>query len=252
MLVTGYYLLLALGMNLIMFIPGFLFKTDKLTDLSYSLTFIILMIYSAIFSELSPEKIILLSMITIWGLRLGIFLFIRIQKMRYDRRFDGIRESFFKFLRFWLLQGLAVWIILLPAILFMSGDLDNVLGIGFVVWALGFLIETTADLQKYRFNQNRSNKDKFIDSGIWKYSRHPNYFGEILCWIGIYIFTFNSLSLTQKIIGLASPSFITVLLIFITGLPPLEKSADIKWGVHQNYKDYKRKTSVLIPWIPKK
>jgi steroid 5-alpha reductase family enzyme len=247
-----YYLLISLGINIIMFIPGFVFKTDKLTDLSYSLSFIILIIISAIFSTLSWQKIILLLMIIIWGLRLGIFLFIRIQKMKYDKRFDGIRESFFRFLKFWVLQGLAVFVILLPSIFFMSENLNKICGIGFIIWALGLIIESVADFQKYRFNQKKVNKGKFISTGIWKYSRHPNYFGEMLCWTGIYLFTFNSFNLAQTLIGLISPLFIIILLLFVTGLPPLEKSADLKWGKQKDYKDYKRKTSILIPWFQKK
>ncbi len=250
MLEIAYYLIAALGINIIMFIPGYLFKTDKLTDLSYSLTFIALISISALLNEFSKTKIILLSMILIWALRLGIFLFIRIQKMKYDKRFDGIRESFLKFLKFWTLQGLAVWVILLPALFFMLGNPNKIFWAGLIIWATGLILESIADLQKYKFNQN--NKDAFINTGLWKYSRHPNYFGEILCWIGIYTFTFTSLNLTQKLIGLASPLFIMFLLLFITGLPPLEKAADAKWGKQKTYKEYKRKTSILIPWIPKK
>lgn len=247
-----YYLIVALGINLIMFIPGYLFKTDKLTDLSYALTFIILTLASLILSEISALKIILFAMILIWGLRLGIFLYIRIRKIKYDKRFDGIRESFSKFLRFWVLQGLAVWVILIPTLYFMNSDSNSVYWIGLIIWAFGLTIESIADIQKFSFSQNTKNKDKFINIGLWKYSRHPNYFGEILCWVGIYFFVFSSLADLQKIIALASPVFIIILLLFVTGLPPLEKSADNKWGKQQDYKEYKRTTSILIPWIPKR
>jgi len=134
----------------------------------------------------------------------------------------------------------------------MSSTSYSVVWFGLIIWAFGLAIESIADIQKYRFNQNKKNKDKFINTGLWKYSRHPNYVGEILCWIGIYIFTFPSLSTFQQIIALASPLFIVILLLFVTGLPPLEKSADNKWGKQQDYKEYKRRTSILIPWLPKK
>jgi steroid 5-alpha reductase family enzyme len=247
-----YYLMVALGINLLMFIPGYLFKTDKLTDLSYSLTFIILTLTSLILSKISALKIILSGMILIWALRLGIFLFIRIRKIKYDKRFDGVRESFSKFLKFWVLQGIAVWIILIPTFFFMNSTSYSIVWFGFIIWALGLAIESIADIQKYKFNQNKKNKDKFINTGLWKYSRHPNYFGEILCCFGIYVFTSFSFSTFQQIIGLASPLFIMILLLFVTGLPPLERSADNKWGKQQDYKEYKRKTNILIPWIPKK
>jgi len=252
MLNIFHYLLIALGINIVMFIPAFRFKTDKLTDLSYSLTFIILTIIAIILSKFTILKSIVFMMIIAWGLRLGIFLFIRIRKMKRDKRFDGMRESFFRFLKFWVLQGLAVWVILIPALFFINSNLTEVMWVGFIIWALGLILESTADFQKYNFKQNEKNKDRFIQSGIWKYSRHPNYFGEILCWVGIYIFVFASLTSLQKIVSLASPLFIIILLLFVTGLPPLEKYADKKWGKQKDYQEYKRKTSILIPWIPKR
>lgn len=191
-------------------------------------------------------------MVIAWGLRLGIFLFIRIRKMKRDKRFDGIRESFFRFLKFWALQGLAVWVILIPALFFVNSEISEVFWFGFFIWAVGLTIESTADIQKYKFKQNKKNKYKFIQTGLWKYSRHPNYFGEMLCWIGVYLFVFLSLTSLQRIFALASPLFIIILLLFVTGLPPLEKYADEKWGKQKEYFEYKRKTSILIPWIPKK
>ena len=252
MLNIFHYLIIALGINILMFIPAFKFKTDKLTDLSYSLTFIILIILALILSNITTTKIILSLMVLAWGLRLGIFLFIRIRKMKKDKRFDGMRESFFRFLKFWVLQGLAVWVILIPAFFFINSDIIKISWIGFIIWALGLIIESTADFQKYSFKQDKKNKDKFIQTGLWKYSRHPNYFGEILCWVGIYIFVFNSLTMLQKIIALVSPLFIIILLLFVTGLPMLEKYANKKWGKQKDYQEYRRRTSILIPWIPKR
>ncbi|MFC1768624.1 DUF1295 domain-containing protein [Nanoarchaeota archaeon] len=252
MITLFHSLLIAVAINLALFIPAFLFKTDKLTDLSYALTFIILASLAFFFNNYSFLNLIITLMIIIWALRLGVFLFFRIRKMKRDKRFDGIRESFQKFIRFWIIQAFAVWIILIPSILFQNLENKSLFIIGIFVWAIGLIIESTADIQKYLFKKLKKNKDMFIQSGIWKYSRHPNYFGEILCWIGIYLSVFLSLNLTNKIIALVSPLFITMLLLFVTGIPPLEKSADKKWGKHKKYKDYKRKTSILIPWIPKK
>lgn len=247
-----HYLLIALGINIVMFIPAFKFKTDKLTDLSYSLTFIILITLTLILSNFTLSKLILTLMIIVWGLRLGIFLFIRIRKMKKDKRFDGMRESFLRFLKFWVLQGLAVWVILIPSLFFIDSKINEIVWIGFIVWFLGLIIESIADVQKYIFKQDKKNKDKFIQTGLWRYSRHPNYFGEILCWVGIYIFVFNSLTMLQEIIALVSPLFIIILLLFVTGLPMLEKYSNKKWGKQKDYQEYKRKTSILIPWIPKR
>ncbi|MFO7841458.1 MAG: DUF1295 domain-containing protein [Fidelibacterota bacterium] len=247
-----HYLLAAVGINILMFIPAYLFKTDKFTDLSYSLTFIILMIIAWILQPFSVENTLVTAMIVIWGLRLGMFLFVRIGKIKRDKRFDGIRESFFKFLQFWVLQGVSVWIILLPALLFIENEEPRLCYAGLVIWAIGLIMESIADAQKYHFTQEVSNKGKFIDTGLWKFSRHPNYFGEILCWIGIYLFVFLSFTPREMLIGLASPLYIIFILLFLTGIPTVEKRANEKWGDDPDYREYKRKTSILIPWFKKK
>jgi steroid 5-alpha reductase family enzyme len=246
------YLLISLGINIVMFIPAFIFRTDKLTDLSYALSFIILIVISLLLSQYASLKLVLALMVIAWGLRLGIFLFIRIRKMKFDKRFDGMRESFPRFLKFWLLQGLTVWIILLSTIFFMDSAASRVCWLGLLIWAAGLIIEAISDIQKYKFNHDKRNKDKFIQSGIWKYSRHPNYFGEMSCWVGIYIFVFPSLTVLQRLLALASPLFIIILLLFVTGLPLLEKSADAKWGKLKDYREYKRRTSILVPWFRKR
>ncbi len=252
MLNLFYYLIIALGINILLFIPAFIFKTDKLTDLSYSLSFIILTIIATLFNPFSSINLILTIMVIIWALRLGIFLFIRIKKMKKDKKFDNMRNSFGKFLGFWLLQGLTVWIILIPTLLFINNQNKYIYLAGIVIWLLGLIIETIADIQKFKFKQDKKNKEKFINIGIWKYSRHPNYFGEILCWAGIYVCVFLSFNTLNQLLTLVSPLFIIVLLLFVTGLPPLEKYADKKWGKTKEYQKYKKQTSILIPWFIKK
>jgi steroid 5-alpha reductase family enzyme len=248
-----YYLFIAIAFNLLMFLFAYKFRTDKLTDLSYALTFIFLALLGFLIKDFSKIKFILLLMLLLWALRLGIFLFIRIKKIKKDRRFDGIRENFFRFFQFWLLQGITVWVILLPSLIFFNSEIKvSILSwLGLSIWFIGLTIETISDLQKYQFNKHNK-EDKWISTGLWKYSRHPNYFGEILCWIGVYLFTFNSLTSIQRIFALTSPIFITILLLFVTGIPKLEKYANKKWGKLKEYKEYKRKTSILIPWFSKK
>lgn len=241
------YLIISLLFNLFLFLPAYFFKTDKLTDASYSISFIILVVVSFLINQsLSFHKLILSGMIFFWSLRLGLFLFVRIQKNNKDTRFDSIRSNFFSFMKFWTLQGLSVWIILIPSLFFLTYS-SNVFWIGFFIWVMGFSIESIADFQKYSFS--KVNKKKFIDSGLWKYSRHPNYFGEILCWVGIYIFVFPSLMAIQKVLGLLSPLFISFLLIFVSGIPLLEKRADKKWGKDKKYLQYKDSTSILVPFL---
>jgi steroid 5-alpha reductase family enzyme len=247
-----HYLLIAVGINILMFFPAYLFKTDKFTDISYGLSFIIVILIAWILYPYSVTNTLLTAAVVLWGLRLGIFLLVRIHNMKRDRRFDGIRESFWRFLQFWLLQGVTVWIVLIPSLMAMQKDQLRPCYAGLAVWAIGLIIETIADAQKYNFNNTAANKDKFIDHGLWKISRHPNYFGEILCWVGLYVFVFLSFSKSEMLIALIGPIYISFVLLFLTGIPTVEKRADKKWGDDPAYLEYKRRTSILIPWFLKK
>jgi len=241
---------ISLVLNMALFVPAFIFKTDKLTDLSYSMSFIIVSGILLSMSSMELAHILLFTMITLWGLRLGIYLFIRIRKISRDKRFDGIRENFFKFFKFWLLQAISVWVILLPSISLFSIEnqtLHLVSYFGIVIWLFGLLLESISDFQKYKFINNKKNKGRWIESGLWKYSRHPNYLGEIILWVGVYIFILPSLSGVAIFIGLLSPIAIASIILFATGLPMLEKKADELWGDNPEYQNYKNKTGVLIP-----
>ena len=246
-------LFFSIGINILMFIPAYIFKTDKLTDISYAVTFAAIAIYGFVLNTITIASIILFLMILIWSIRLGSYLLIRINKMGKDSRFDGMREDFFRFLKFWFFQGLTVFVILLPSILFFNNEneLPFYAYIGAVIWLIGILIEGIADYQKYKFINNPSNKGKWIETGLWKYSRHPNYFGEILLWLGVYIFVFSGLTTLQALIGIVSPLYIFFIIVFISGIPLLEKGADKRWGEDEKYKEYKDKTSILIP-LPRK
>ena len=246
---------LAIGLNLVMFVPAYFFRTDKLTDISYALTFVLLAFYGLVTTNFSLPALVLFVMILLWGLRLGGYLFIRINKIKRDKRFDGMRENAWSFFRFWLLQGFTVSMVMIPSVLFFQNnpaELEKCACLGIGIWLLGLIIETVADWQKYKFINNPANKGQWIASGIWKYSRHPNYFGEITLWTGIFIFTTFALSTNQILIGVISPLFIAALIIFVSGIPMLEKSADKRWGDNPQYREYKRKTSELIPWFNKK
>lgn len=142
---------------------------------------------------------------------------------------------------------------MIPYILIVqtSRTIDSLVIAGCAVWLIGFLTETTADLQKFNFSSRPSNNNKWIEQGIWKHSRHPNYFGEILIWVGIYIVASQSLSAGHATLALISPLSITTLLLFVSGIPILEKSADNRWGNDKKYQSYKRATSILIP-LPKR
>ena len=245
-------LLLSLAINIAMFLVAYRLKSDKLTDISYAVSFAVLALVAFFQGDASPYHAVLLAIILVWAVRIGGFLLYRVMKTGKDRRFDGVREDFKKFGTFWIGQAITVWALLIPSLMAFraSADISQLAIVGCIVWLAGFVIESTADFQKYAFSQNPANKDRWIESGIWRYSRHPNYFGEILVWVGVYIVTLAALDVPQSLIGLVSPLTIVGLLLFVSGIPPLEKAADKRWGKLPAYKAYKRRTSILVP-LPK-
>lgn len=250
-------LILSLSLNGVFFILAAALKTDVFTDITYSLSFFLLTLYCLFRGTgLSVYQIIPALFVVIWSIRLGIYLFRRILFIKTDHRFDDKRDSFIKFGTFWLLQAVTVWVLILPVYgITSSSKSSSEITIWFILgtamWLKGFLIESVADNQKFIFKKDPKNKGRFISSGLWKYSRHPNYFGEILVWWGITISCipyFNG----SDFIFFISPIFITLLLLFVTGIPLLEKSWDEKWGTDPDFIQYKKQTNLLIPMPPKK
>lgn len=245
---------LALGINLFFFLIANTFKTDKLTDFTYGLTFIILaLLYLSQSEFITVAQLLLTGMICIWAVRLITYLVIRIMKIKKDARFDEMRKNSLDFLKFWLGQGFAAWVILIPSSLLLSGRVEPTNSIvsyfGIFVWLIGLLIESIADQQKFTFKNKKGNKNKWINTGLWKYSRHPNYFGEILLWWGVFIFVLPSLSGLQYL-SIIGPLFIMYILIFVSGIPPLEKRYKEKFKNNEAYQKYNETTSVLVP-LPK-
>ncbi len=248
-------ILVAFGMQWVAFIPAYLLKTEKFFDLAGSITYLTVMILAV---ALTPTRDlrswVMLSLVGIWALRLGTFLFLRIKKAGEDRRFREIKQSFPRFLQTWTLQGLWVTFSLAAALVVVTSQkrvpLDGFLIVGVLVWLAGFAIEAAADSQKSRFRADPANQGKFINTGLWAWSRHPNYFGEIVLWIGVMIIALPVLQGWQWV-SLISPIFITVLLTRISGVPMLEQRADEKWGGQVDYEAYKANTPVLIPRPPK-
>lgn len=242
---------LAFVIQWLAFVPAFLWQSEKFYDLTGSLTYISV---TTIIVFLSPEvdgrSLLLLALILIWAGRLGTFLFRRVQKAGKDGRFDEIKTSFWRFLMAWTLQGLWVTFTFAAALAAITSSARQELGwvalIGFLIWLFGFAFEVIADTQKSRFREDPANKGKFIQSGLWAKSRHPNYFGEIVLWVGVAIIASPVLQGWQWV-TMVSPLFVTLLITRISGVPLLEKRADEKWGGQEDYEAYKKQTPTLIP-----
>lgn len=245
-----FYLVVSLLLNFSLFVVAFKLQSDKLTDASYAISFMTLVISAAFISGFSWYVVIGVFIVSLWALRIGGFLVYRVVKIGKDARFDSFRSSFFGFMRFWLLQGVTAWVLLIPLFFAFRQEEPNISllsAFGVIVLITGLAIESIADFQKWRFTSDERNKNKWIESGIWRYSRHPNYFGEILVWLGVFFYALPLLSLGEVLISLASPLLIITLLLFVTGIPLLEKAADERWGSLKAYQDYKKRTSILIP-----
>jgi len=242
---------LAFVIQWLAFIPAYLRQDESFFDLTGSLTYITVTILAVALSPVvDGRSILLLALVVIWAARLGTFLFRRVRKAGKDARFDDIKPSFIRFLNTWTLQGLWITFTLAAALAAITTNTRKELGLfavaGFLVWLFGFAMEVVADLQKSRFRADPKNKGKFINTGLWAWSRHPNYFGEIVLWVGVAIIALPVLRGWQWI-TLISPVFVALLITRISGVPILEKRADEKWGGQQDYEAYKAQTPVLIP-----
>ena len=246
---------LAFAIQWLAFIPAYLLQDEGFFDITGSVTYISVTTIGVLLSpDPDGRSILLLVLVVIWAARLGAYLFRRIRKAGKDTRFDEIKPSFFRFLNTWTLQGLWVTLTLAAALAAitttMRKDLEVLALVGALVWAAGIAVEAAADIQKSRFRAEPRNKGAFIRTGLWAWSRHPNYLGEIVLWIGVAIIAVPVLQGWQWV-TLISPVFVFLLLTRVSGVPLLEKKADEKWGGQQDYEAYKRRTPVLIPRPPR-
>ncbi|PHT88626.1 hypothetical protein T459_10732 [Capsicum annuum] len=246
----GLTAIVTLGYQLIFFIITALLRFDKVTDFAGSTNFIVLAILTLVLKGSWYFRQVVLSLfVVIWGLRLGLFLLMRILQWGEDRRFDDKRDNLGKLAIFWILQSIWVWTVSLPVTVVNASDKGPSVQaqdiIGWIMWIIGILVEITADQQKLAFKNSPENRGKWCSVGLWKYSRHPNYFGEILLWWGFFLASTPVLEGAEWLV-MFGPVFITLLLLFVSGIPLLEASADKKFGNVAAYRSYKRKTSPLI------
>ncbi len=247
---------LAFLIQWIAFVPAYLSHSERFYDLTGSGTYITVTALALTLSRpLDARAWMLGVLVLIWATRLGSFLFLRVRASGKDARFDEIKSSLPRFLLTWTLQGLWVSLTLAAALAAVTArvrvPLDLFAWIGLFVWLIGFGMEALADEQKRRFRADPSKEGQFISSGLWSWSRHPNYFGEITLWVGVAIIASPVLADWQWI-GWISPLFVLLLLTRVSGIPMLEQRADDRWGGQTAYEEYKRRTSVLIPWPPKR
>ena len=243
-------LALAFVLQWIAFIPAFILQTEKFYDLMGSITYLSITVIAIFLSPVADARTwLLLAIVSVWAIRLGTFLFRRVRAAGEDRRFRDIKPSLARFLLTWTIQGLWISLTLAAALAAITTMTRRDLGfiglLGFLIWSLGFGIEVIADQQKSKFRANPQNSGKFINTGLWSWSRHPNYFGEIVLWFGVAIIAIPVLSGWQWL-TLISPIFVVLLLTRVSGVPMLEKRADEKWGGQAGYEDYKARTSLLF------
>lgn len=249
--VFGLIVSIAFLIQVISFVPAYISQTEKYYDITGTMTYVLsTLIAVSLSGNLDTRSLILAALIIIWSSRLGIFLYKRIQDEGKDVRFDNIKPSFIRYLNAWIVQGLWVTFTAGAALTAISSNNKVSFGgigiIGLFVWVSGFTIEVRSDKQKSKFNSDPNNKDKFINTGLWSKSRHPNYFGEILLWCGVALIALPVLEGTQ-LFTLVSPVFVYILLTRGSGVPLLEKKADETWGGNPEYEEYKNSTPVLFP-----
>lgn len=250
-----YCVLISFTIHLIIFIPSAIMKNEKFYDFTGMIAYLSIIIFAIQqkyiqIHSIDTYSLVLSLLISIWTLRLGIFLFYRVLKVGEDIRFKNVKNNALQFFVWFSISSLWVSLTTMAAMNVITSKNYNqdltLLYIGTIIWIIGFLFEIISDYQKIKFKNNALNKNKFIDSGLWSISRHPNYFGEIILWIGIYIITLPSTS-GLEYLGIISPLFVIILLNKVSGINLLEASADKKWGSSNEYQKYKKITPRLIP-----
>jgi len=239
----------------LMFVPAYAFQTEHYFDLTGSTSYITAVVVAVtLSSSLDVRDLIICSMIVIWAVRLGSFLFWRIKKDGQDIRFIVMKTQFLWFLLTWTLGGLWVLVTMAAGLSAITSNVTQELGvlsyIGISLWLFGFAVEVIADAQKRRFKALPENEGRFIKSGLWAWSQHPNYFGEITLWFGLALVALPVLSGWQ-LCTLISPIFVYILLTKISGIPLLDRLALKRWGADAGYLAYIESTPLLILARPK-
>lgn len=245
---------LAFAVQWLAFVPAYLRQTEHYFDLTGSITYIAVVLFCLAQTGLDARSLLLALLVGVWAVRLGSFLFTRVKAAGADRRFNTIKTNFLQFLMTWTLQGLWVFLTLAPTLAAMTSIARRPLGVfavlGGTLWLLGMTMEVVSDRQKRRFREESANRERFISTGLWAWSQHPNYFGEILLWIGVALIALPVLEGWQHL-TLISPLFVYVLLTRISGIRMLDARARRQWGEDADYQAYRIRTPKLVPRPPR-
>ena len=252
---AGWVALGALAVQWVAFVPAYLAQTERYYDLVGSLTH--LSVVSATLGVAWMTGVATLASVLVaaavgcWAVRLGTFLFRRVLRAGHDRRFVAIKTSPQRFLVAWTLQGMWVFVTTLAAqvVIASGGPVSAFTAVGLVLFGVGFAVEVVADRQKSVFRADPANQERFITTGLWAWSRHPNYFGEIVLWTGIWVSGLGVYAGGQWLTAL-SPLFVTFLLTRVSGIPMLQASAEERWGDDPAYRAYVERTPLLLPRPP--
>jgi steroid 5-alpha reductase family enzyme len=249
--------IIVLGMMAIQWLMSLRLRDSSIVDIFWGFGFVVLAwAYFFLTSDGVPARKMLISILTtIWGLRLTMHILIRNWGKGEDFRYAKWREEagpkwwWLSFFKVFLLQGVIMWIVSTPLLAAQIAQLPNQItvidGIGFIVWGIGFFFEAVGDWQLRRFKSSPDNKGKLLTSGVWRYTRHPNYFGDAAQWWGFYLIAFAAGGWWT----IFSPIIMTTLLVRVSGVVMLERTLmDSKPG----YREYTESTSPFIPWLPRK
>ena len=239
-----------LSLNSVFFIHSYFFKSDIFFDLVGSFSFLSIGIASLLLlPDIDANQILIFFLLVFWSLRLGPFLFLRRIGAGNDERLSEYFKSPISLYFLWCMNSLWVFFTSLSMIIIFSSkttyDFGLLQWLGLIIWVFGYIIEVISDSQKNKFN--KTNKGKFINIGLWKYIRHPNYLGEIIIWFGIFVISLNYIGSFSSMLSILSPIFVYILLRYLSGVPQLEKRGDQKWGDLKEYVKYKEKTGIIFP-----
>jgi len=213
-------------------------KRNDIADTAWGLGFILVAIFNLIFNP-GLKLLISLVLISIWGTRLAVYIYNRNKNKKEDSRYQQWKNN--AYFKVFITQGFFMWLICWPVLL-SKYELKWFNFIGIIIWIIGFYFESTADKQLREFIRNPGNKGKIMQNGLWAYSRHPNYFGEVTMWWGIWLLNQNS-----NWWAIVGPLTITFLILKVSGIPLLEN----KYKNNPEFVDYQKRVSVFVPWKPK-